>query len=136
MPASNIHSVDLNKKDGTVTIRGAFTDMANRKVTLLHVWLAQPGDGKNGGVGLAKDCLDKTVGEFKDNAFELTCYGDPDVAFREGPAIVSAIAVISPEDPSDSNAPLPEVIQWSRSLTLTLSEDEGKHVGLTTFQST
>ena len=60
--ASKINSVDLNQ-DGSVTIHGTFTDMANREVTLLHIWLAQPGAGGKAGVGLATDALDSnTVG--------------------------------------------------------------------------
>jgi len=57
MPASRIDSVDLNE-DGSVTIKGTFVDMKGRKVTLLHIWLAQQGGRGQAGVGLAVDCLD------------------------------------------------------------------------------
>jgi len=61
MSASNIHAVDLDVDSGKVTIRGKFTDMQNRCVTLLHIWLAQPGADGEGGVGLAIDALTKTA---------------------------------------------------------------------------
>jgi hypothetical protein len=136
MSASNIHSVDLNNT-GSVTIHGTFTDMADRKVTLLHIWLAQPGTGEEAGVGLATDVLSsKTVGPHTTTStpafdpdgrpgpsFELESFGagdsngdgDDDAQFRPGPAVVSAIAVVSPVD---SKGPPAEVLEWSRMLTL------------------
>jgi hypothetical protein len=143
MTASNIHSVDLDAKSGKVTISGAFTDMNNRCVTLLHIWLAQPGADGQGAVGLAIDALaetasDDVVTKFnpdEEPSFELTALGTAlDVnantaQFRPGPATVSAIAVIAPKDPS---GPPTEVLQWSRTLTLSAG-DEGKHVGLKTL---
>jgi hypothetical protein len=126
MSASNIHSVDLNH-DGSVTINGTFTDMANRKVTLLHIWLAQQGADGEAGVGLAIDALDtdKTFGPRSQPAFDRTNHsfcprsfgagdGVNDAEFRPGPAVVSAIAVVSP---TDSSGPA-EVLEWGRMLTL------------------
>ncbi|MGN6167572.1 MAG: hypothetical protein ACTHQQ_05295 [Solirubrobacteraceae bacterium] len=131
MPASNIHSVDL-AADGKVTISGTFTDMDKRKVTLLHVWLAQPGGNGLDGVGLAIDALDpNTKPGFNPtkHSFEINALGANNAMFREGPAIVSAIAVISPVDAS---AGLPtEVLQWDRSLTL--SQAKTNHVKLSIF---
>jgi hypothetical protein len=126
LPASKIHAVDLNT-DGTVTISGQFTDMANRTVKLLHIWLAQPGSDGTDGVGLATDALPAV--NSRDLSFTLTSRGADNGSFRHGPAIVSAIAVISPDNASDG--PPSEVIQWSRSLTL--SPHEANHVALSTF---
>ena len=103
--------------------------MTNRAVTLLHIWLAQPAADGNRGVGLAIDALPMVDNTDPAYPFKLTSKGIPDGEFRHGPAIVSAIAVVSPDKPS--GGPVSEVIQWSRSLTL--SPDEGKHVGLSTF---
>jgi len=135
--ASNIHSVDLNQ-DGSVTIIGTFTDMAGRRVALLHIWLAQPGADGQEGVGLASDVLDKNTlrpdgtPAFNStaNAFELTALGAEGAKFSPGPATVSAIAVIAPAP--GSSGLFPEVIQWSRTLTLSAGK-EAKHVGLKTL---
>jgi hypothetical protein len=125
---SNIQSVDLNA-DGTVTISGAFTGMTGYTVKLLHIWLAQPEVNGSDGVGLATDALpkiDKTKANFP---FKLTTKGANNGKFRRGPAVVSAIAVIAPVSPSKGR--VSDVLQWSRSLTL--SPHEGNHVKLTTF---
>jgi hypothetical protein len=139
MPASRIDSVDLNK-DGSVTIHGTFPDMTNRKVTLLHIWVAQQGAGVEGGVGLAIDALDKQnthdargnnalkeTDKFGCASFEVMAFAAGDTAgdtagdgadqpkFRPGPATVSAIAVVSP---MNSSAGAAEVLEWSRMLTL------------------
>jgi hypothetical protein len=139
MPASRIDSVDLNN-DGSVTIHGTFPDMANRKVTLLHIWVAQQGAGGEDGVGLAIDALDKqnTHDAHGNDAlretdksgcasFEVKAFAAGDTAgdtagdgadhpkFRPGPATVSAIAVVSPMKSSAGTA---EVLEWSRMLTL------------------
>lgn len=124
---SKIDSVDLHTK-GSVTISGTFTDIGNRKVTLLHIWLAQPGARGKAGVGLATDALSSsTVGPhamptpaFNPSSrpgpsFELESFGAGNAQFRPGPAVVSAIAVVSPVD---SKGPRAEVLEWSRTLTL------------------
>jgi hypothetical protein len=127
MPISNIRSVNLNA-DGSVTINGAFTDMAGRKVELLHIWLAQPEVDGVDGVGLATDALSNVTVTSQDGAeFTLPNVRGAGGGFRHGPAVVSAIAVISPA----SSGGVSQVIQWSRSLTL--SPTEGKHVGLSLF---
>lgn len=146
MAASNIHSVDLDTESGKVTISGEFTDMNNRCVTLLHIWLAQPGVDGQGAVGLAIDALaetasDDVVTRFNPDegpSFELTALGTGlqvnanTAQFRPGPATVSAIAVIAPKDPKDPSGPPTEVLQWSRTLTLSAGK-EAKHVGLKTL---
>lgn len=111
MPASNIHSVTLHK-DGSVTVKGKFTDMANLEVKLFHVWLWQLGGGETKGAGLATSVPVKT-----DNTFEHKDTGAPDRVgrFRSGAATVSAIAVVSPTVP---DGPTQEVLQWGRSLRL------------------
>lgn len=141
---SNIQSVDLNK-DGSVTIRGTITGVDDSaQVTLLHIWLAQPGDGNEGGVGLAIDALDdkdphgadgkvalKPADESSCARFDVTSLGvgvrddaragasagdrKNKAKFRPGPAVVSVIAVVSE---IDSSGPAAEVLQWGRMLTL------------------
>jgi hypothetical protein len=141
---SNIQSVDLNE-DGSVTIHGTITGVDDSsQVTLLHIWLAQPGVGKEGGVGLAIDALDeehphgadgkvalKPADESRCAAFDITSFGvsvrvgaragvsasdsTDDAEFRPGPAVVSVIAVVSE---IDSSGPRAEVLQWGRMLTL------------------
>jgi len=140
MPASRIDSVDLNT-DGRVTIRGSFTEMTGRKVTLLHIWLAQQGTsagpdgtGAGPGVGLAVDALaDNTFNprgaqafNHADHSFAVVSFGaaysdshdTSNAPFRPGPAVVSAIAVVSPVPP---NGVPPVVLEWSRMLTLPAS---------------
>jgi hypothetical protein len=141
---SNIQSVDLNK-DGSVTIHGTITGVDDSsQVTLLHIWLAQPGVGKEGGVGLAIDALDeknphgadgkvalKAADESRCVPFDITSFGvsvradaragasaddsTNDAEFRPGPAVVSVIAVVSP---IDASGPPAEVLEWGRMLTL------------------
>lgn len=123
-PASRIDSVDLNT-DGSVTISGAFDNMNDYKVTLLHIWLAQQGAGGDAGVGLATDALaKKTLGADGNSAFKPGDASNPPsfnvkskgagrAKFRPGPAVVSAIAVVSPV-----GAGTPVVLEWSRLLTL------------------
>lgn len=115
MGASNIQSVSLS--EGGLTITGEITDMKDQTVKLLHVWLAQPGCGEQKGAGLAIDCLadgDPFVGE----RFTVTAapagpqnkgvFGE----FFDGPATVSAIAVLS------TNEGVTQVLQWSRIVIL------------------
>jgi hypothetical protein len=140
---SNIQSVDLNE-NGSVTIHGTVTGVdASCKVTLLHIWLAQPGVGKEGGVGLAIDALDKNTrdhegkealkpadrdgcasfsvkslgvgGSAATSASASAGDGKTHAQFRPGPAVVSVIAVVSPIDSGGRPA---EVLEWDRMLTL------------------
>jgi hypothetical protein len=132
MPASRIDSIDLNA-DGSVTIHGTFTDTDDYNVTLLHIWLAQQGVDEEPGVGLATDALDtdNTFGPRGEPAFDDTTHsfsvksfgaaysvgsGAGNAPFRPGPAVVSAIAVVSPKPPSVD--PPAVVLEWSRMLTL------------------
>jgi hypothetical protein len=103
--------------------------MANRTVKLLHIWLAQPEADGIDGVGLATDALPAVTMKGTEYSFTLTTGGANNGKFRRGPAVVSAIAVISPDSTGEGRPS--EVIQWSRSLTL--SPQEGKHVRLTMF---
>src|SRR5580700_9780430 len=66
MPMSNIQSVNLN--EGAIKIIGEIADLEtyDRKSSVLHVWLAQPGYAENAGAGLAIDCF----------ALEPTATGD------------------------------------------------------------
>jgi hypothetical protein len=124
MPASNITSVTLNR-GGSVTIRGEFTDIGKFDVALLHVWFVGTGEDGQDGVGLAIDCLEtgQRGVSFRRPRFTLTRVlgaarkGAPGVKFGEGPAIASAIAVLTPKPPNREKLPA-EVIQWSRTLSL------------------
>jgi hypothetical protein len=121
MPASNIPSVTL--KRGEVKIKGEFTDMDNVKVTLLHIWLWQLGGNQKKGAGLATSALGAVKSHKTDKSkklFELKTdktSADRMGRFRPGAAIVSAIAVVSP-DPPASDGRTQEVLHWGRSLTL------------------
>src|ERR1700728_2932176 len=99
MPASNVQSIVLDD-DGKVTITGAFTDIDDYDVKLLHVWLAGTGAATEDGVGLAIDCLkegQKGV-SFESPTFTLTkVLGANNAPFGAGPATVSAIAVLFPK---------------------------------------
>jgi hypothetical protein len=55
MPMSNIQSVNLN--EGAIKIIGEIADLEtyDRKSSVLHVWLAQPGYAENAGAGLYTD---------------------------------------------------------------------------------
>lgn len=119
MPASNIPSVFLNE-GGSVNIEVQLTDTAADEVALLHVWLAGTGVPKENGAGLAIDA--KQEGQSHDatdaTTFTLTeVRGADNAPFGEGPATVSAIAVLS-----RTKAGVPEVIQWSRTLSLVTDE--------------
>lgn len=124
MPASNIPSVTLNK-DGSVTIKGQFTEIGKFDVALLHVWFVATGDDGQNGVGLAIDCLEtgQRGVSFRRPKFTLTRQlgaarkRAPGVKFGEGPAIVSGIAVLTPKPPNAEKLPA-EVLQWSRTLSL------------------
>jgi hypothetical protein len=94
-------------------MHGAFADdIAGRTVKLLHIWVAQLKGDDEDGVGLAIDALDRVS---TDLSFTVTAGAANNGRFRHGPAIVSAIAVISAE-PRDGRRS--EVIQWSNSLTV------------------
>jgi hypothetical protein len=124
MPVSNIQSVDLN--GGGLTIIGTIEDLDAYEVKLLHVWLAQPGPTGENGAGLAIDCLNGTPpAVLKGEKFTLTAApagtGNLGVfgTFVQGPATVSAIAVLvpNPNQPTPKRL-VPEVLEWSRILTL------------------
>jgi hypothetical protein len=118
---SNIHSVEL-QADGQVKIIGAFTNVTDCAVTLLHIWLAQPEADGMDGVGLACDALYSVDTNRPDCRFELPPqFGANNAKFRNGPAIVSAIAVISPKTTAKER--VTDVIQWDRSLTLSQGEE-------------
>jgi hypothetical protein len=129
---SNINSVKLASGTGEVTITGSVDVPVDYTITLLHVWLAQPGAPEQNGVGVAIDCLDKT-GPGKlgpgGKTFELTVApGNPATGvlggpFFFGPATVSAIAVLSPK-PGKPGAT--GVLQWSRIVELSQDVDVGE----------
>lgn len=109
---SNIRSVTLNR-DHSITIVGEFKDMGQCDLTLLHVWLSQSQTNGQDGVGLAES-VDKALGKFRNNKtwkYRQVPTKDTD-RFREGPAVVSAIAVFTQRDGTQ------DAIQWTRSLTL------------------
>jgi hypothetical protein len=110
---SNIRSVTLHNDD-SVTIEGAFEDMAGCNLTLLHVWLSQSQTNGKGGVGLAQS-VDSALGKIPNNNHTWKYKQVPtkdSERFRDGPAIVSAIAVFTQRDDTQ------DAIQWTRSLTL------------------
>ena len=113
MGASNINAVTLHPTvRGAVTISGKVTTKTGCHVSLLHVWLAQPG---NPGAGLAIDYLaDKPKGSFAGGPFVIDTStlapGNTGVVgdFVGGPATVSVIAVLS-----DTTGAVQEVLEWS-----------------------
>jgi hypothetical protein len=135
--ASNIRSVGLEeiggRVTGKVTIVGKVSPEPGLKVTLLHVWLAQPGCTGQVGAGLAIDYL---VGHPSFAGGEFTINPDDPAPgtgvigrFFQGPATVSAIAVLS----DIQTDVVKEVLQWSRLVMLpedqvvtNSAEDQGK----------
>lgn len=124
--ASNIHTVTLEPAAGgnvtNVTIIGEVAQKKGCKVTLLHVWLAQPGAPGQAGAGLAIDFLAGRTDEFAGGPFTITGAAPPPGApstgvvgrFVEGPATVSAIAVLS----DTKSGEVAEVLQWSDIVSL------------------
>ena len=114
--ASNIHTVTLDSNlDGHVTITGEVAEKQGCNVTLLHVWLAQPGGPEQASAGLARDFLAGRDAPFAGGEFEIRT-ATPSGAgtgvlgkFVEGPATVSAIAVLSDAESGEVS----EVLQWS-----------------------
>jgi len=119
---SNINSVELAPQGGQVTITGTVDVPEDYTIGLLHVWLAQPGAPGRDGVGVAIDCL-ATGGpaEFAPDrkTFRLTVsqseppngvVGGP---FFQGPATVSAIAVLSPNTDGKPGV-VTQVLEWGR----------------------
>ncbi len=126
MPASNIHAVTLEPDvDGKVTIIGEVTKKPGCHVTLLHVWLAQPGGPGQAAAGLAIDFLAGKTTPFAGGTFTISAAAPPPRApgtgvvgkFVEGPATVSAIAVLS----DAKSGVVSEVLQWS--LIMMLSKE-------------
>jgi len=122
MPMSNIQSVNLN--EGAIKIIGEIADLEtyDRKSSVLHVWLAQPGYAENDGAGLAIDCFaleptatgDTPTFVSAGDQFRLTVPTGASIAsgvvgpFFQGPATVSVIAVLY------KNGAMTQVLQWSR----------------------
>jgi hypothetical protein len=108
--ASNVEVESIN--GGVLSIVGT-VDKKDKKVALLHVWLAQPGGSGQAGAGLAIDCLADGDPFHKD---EFRVQANPGTGFvgkfYEGPATASAIAVLT------NGTAVTEVLEWSRILTL------------------